>query len=189
MSLVKNGLLGLICLLVLTACDRIIPSRPISPEALTGDWRCDYNGLGDLGEPLIGTEIITFRDDGTYQQMYRDGRGYSYTSGWSRWRLESLPNGLQQVHLDKARFYPAGVQFAEDLEAGRVGISMWDPATGRNFDLRGEAILNVVARSSAPGGYELDHLPVGDLDAPTFLAFRRVTGGREINAASSSRNQ
>lgn len=141
---------------------------------LVGTWQTDYGNYDHLPG---GMETLVMRADGTYQQVY-EYAGYVYTSPWHKWRLERLSNGNVQVHLEGARYYLNGIQWAEDPEAM---VFTWDPAADRRVELGigKDFILNVRVlpswdRSGDPGEVVLQHLPTGDLDAPEIVEFHRT---------------
>jgi hypothetical protein len=131
---------------------------------LVGTWKAAYEDIGF--HHVSGVEVLTLRADGTYQQTYKDGKGYVYTSPWYKWRLE---NG-RVIHLEHGRFYLHGIAWAESFEN-----------SGTNIDFDGitlngtEIVLYAWRDSSALGGVILEHLPVGDGDSPDIVQFHRVS--------------
>ena len=121
---------------------------------LVGTWEATYE---DVGPFLVsGVETLTLRVDGTYQQVFRGEGGYVYTSPWYKWWLEDG----RLIHLEHVRFYPDGITWAEAPE-------------GRTLAGK-EIVLYVWPDPGAPGGMILEHLPIGDPDAPDYVQFHRV---------------
>jgi hypothetical protein len=79
---------------------------------LVGTWEATYKDVGP--NQASGLEILTLRADSTYQQIYKDGKGYVYTSPWYKWWLEDG----RIIHLEHGRFYPYGISMAEALGKG-----------------------------------------------------------------------
>jgi hypothetical protein len=158
-------------------CARFSSALP-EPSDLVGTWRAyyeehEFERRGCLSE-VTGIETLTLRADGTYQQVYEDGKGYVYVSSWSRWFLESSKGSLV-LHLEGGRFYPLGIDGAERLASGQLSYHSDDDGRGNSLDLDGsEVILNVVGSYQAPGGRFLDYPPVCDLDSPVIVTFHLV---------------
>jgi hypothetical protein len=134
------------------------------PEAgdLVGTWKAVYRNIGF--EHASGIEMLTLRADGTYQQIYEDGKGYAYTSPWYKWWLDEGAI----VHLEHGRFYLNGITEAEMIARGDARIVYPE------LTLDGTKIILYVRRdSNAPGGLILEHLPVGDGDSPDIVQFYR----------------
>lgn len=137
---------------------------PFKADDLVGTWSVNYEDVGF--HRASGAEIITLRHDGTYQQVFKDGEGYVYTSPWYKWWLE----GGRVVHLEQGRFYLNGIVRAEMLARGDAEIAYPE------ITLDGtEIILYALHDSSALGGVILEHLPVGDGDSPDIVQFHRVS--------------
>jgi hypothetical protein len=136
---------------------------------LVGTWEATYEEVGP--HHVSGVEILTLRADGTYQQIFRGEGGYVYTSPWYKWWLEDR----RVIHLERGRFYPEGIIWAEWLGRGDAIVYTHD-WRGREIRLDGtEIVLYVWLDSDAPGGVILEHLPVGDPDAPDYVQFHRVS--------------
>lgn len=163
------------------------PLETLEASNLVGTWQANYENyeLYDAAwmittlVRITGVEIFILKADGTYQQIYDNGKGYVYTSPWNKWSLERLPNGRLQVHLEGARYYLNGIEWAED--PGAVVVT-WDPATGEMVKLgKGKELIlnvNVVVSTSSSGVTReviLEHLPTGDPDSPEIVKFHRVT--------------
>jgi hypothetical protein len=158
-----------IALLILTGmivqgCGILSPPKTFEASDFVGTWQAEYTDVMTWsGERVFGIERLTLKADGTYQQVYDDGKGYVYTSPWNKWHLKRLSNGRTQIHLRGGRYYPSGIQTAENYARGRSLMFLYDPATDKTVDLGGDVILNVEVYSDTPQGLNLVHLP-GNLD-------------------------
>jgi hypothetical protein len=152
---------------------------PLGPSDLAGTWRAHYEEdqferCGCLSV-VTGVETLVLRADGTYQQVYEDGRRYVYAGPWSAWYLEEVPGGVT-LHLEGGRFFPLGVGGAERLASGQLSYHSDDDGRGNPLDLDGsEVILNVVGSARASSGRYLEYPPVCDLDSPVIVTFYLVT--------------
>ncbi len=160
--------------LVLTitlACEGIVnPPATLQPSDLIGIWEARYPGRG--------VDKLIIKADGTYQQVFDDGKGYVYTSPWNEWRMERLPDGRVRLHLEGGRYYPEGPEIAEaegmhyvpegaSEELQRFRETPWtffDSVTGEPLTMVGELILNVNASPSFRGGMALVHMQY-DIDS------------------------
>ncbi len=148
------------------------PFRVIEPSDLVGTWRAVY----DVHEYdracwflVTGVETLTLRADGTYQQVYNDGQGYTYTSPWNKWHF----NG-RTLHLEGGRFYPLGIEDAEKLANGQLYYYSDDDGTGRPLELDSTTGVILHAWPSHGGEIILQYPPVCDLDAPLYVEFHLV---------------
>ena len=136
---------------------------------LVGTWEATYERVGN--HLVSGVEILTLKADGTYQQTFRGEDAYVYASPWYKWWLEDG----RVIHLERGRFYPAGITWAEDLEKGDAVVYTYD-WRGKEIRLDGTKImLYAWPAPDVPGGVILKHLPVGDPDAPDYVQFHRVS--------------
>ena len=148
-------------------------SDRLDPSDLVGTWRADYDE-DYFGRrcwyTVTGLETLTLRADGTYRQVYDDGRGYVYTSPWNNWHLDEY-RGSSILHLEGGRFYPLGIEDAEKMARGELLWSAID-YTGGRIDLDGsEVLLYAYGSPAAAGGTHLRHLQVCDPDAPAIVDF------------------
>jgi hypothetical protein len=148
------------------------PFRVIGPSDLVGTWRADYDKYDFSGRcryVVTGVETLTLRADGTYQQVYDDGRGYVYTSPWKKWYLESRRGG-GILHLEDGWFYSLGIRDAEKLASGRLFWHTDDDGTGHPLDLDSTTgiILHVWPRSQREGEVVLKYPPACGLDLPVI---------------------
>ncbi|NIQ82575.1 MAG: hypothetical protein GTN93_31755 [Anaerolineae bacterium] len=163
----------LVAATIASCCGRWVASYGLEASDLVGTWSADYEA--SFGRRcwyrMTGVETLTLRADGTYQQIYDDGRGYVYVSPWNRWRLEE-DRGASILHLEGGRFYPLGKEWAEALAERSWQYHSDDDGRGQPLDLDGtEVILHVRSRS---GERSLEYPPVCDLDAPVIVNFRLV---------------
>ncbi|NIN94247.1 MAG: hypothetical protein GTO49_04500, partial [Anaerolineae bacterium] len=158
-----------------SCCGGWLASYDLEASDLVGTWSADYEvSFGRrCWYRMTGVETLTLRADGTYQQLYDDGRGYVYVSPWNRWRLEEEEDrGASILHLEGGRFYPLGKEWAEALAERSWQYHSDDDGRGQPLDLDGtEVILHVRSRS---GQRCLEYPPVCDLDAPVIVNFRLV---------------
>jgi hypothetical protein len=131
---------------------------------LVGVWKTTYQDFGPF--EISGTETITLKADGTYQQVYKDGL-YVYKSPWYQWWLEKG----RIIHLEHGRFYLYGTTWAEDFAKSGTTITFQG---GVALDGT-EIILYARPDPDAPEQVILEHLPVDDPDAPDIAQFHRVS--------------
>ena len=160
--------------LSIAACWAGLNFPRLEASDLVGTWRADYDE-DYFGRrcwyTVTGVETVSLRTDGTYQQVYDDGRGYVYTSPWNSWYLEDR-KGSAILHLEGGRFYPLGTEFAEALADGSSHYHSDDDGTGKPLDLDAtEVILHVRTKS---GQRSLEYPPVCDLDSPAIVNFYLV---------------
>jgi len=155
----------------------LFESEPIDPAALVGTWEADYSEESDFGLycNALGLETLEFRSDGTYKQVYHDGRGYEYESSWNAWHLEKRERGTI-IHLMDGRFYLLGIQEAEKLANGQSFVYLDDDGRSYPLGLDGsEVILHVFRDDKAPGGFVLEYPPVCDLGGSALMEFYRTS--------------
>ncbi len=151
-------------------CCPCVTFRKLEASDLVGTWRADYDeDYFDRGcwYTVTGVETLTLRPDGTFRQVYDDGRGYVYTSPWNNWYLEDRRAG-PVLHLERGRFYALGIEFAEALADGSSHFHSDDDGRGQPVDLDGSEVILQVTKAS------LDYPPVCDLDAPVIVTFYLV---------------
>mgnify|MGYP001129097017 FL=1 len=153
--------------------------RSASPPAafresdLVGTWEANYNYCIQCVDQLI------LRGDGSFKQIYRDvEEEYLYEAPWNKWWVERFPDGRVRVYLEGARYYPYGIDWAEDegiaFGKPRSYHDPFDPENRfRGVEMVGKLVLNVrVLRS---GEIVLVHM-WSSIDSPSWEAFRRVEG-------------
>lgn len=128
-----------VCVLILVsavACSCTPCAGDIESSDFVGTWRAEYDGNAvncwATTVTATGVETLTLRADGSYQQIYDNGRGYVYTSPWNKWHL-TRPYG--RIHLEGGRFYPLGIEDAEALANGQLFWHTDDDGTGHSLDL------------------------------------------------------
>lgn len=151
-------------------------TKTFTPSLHVGTWRADYTGTENLDIKLTGVEILTLRADGTYQQIYDDGKGYVYTSPWSKWYLKSKERIL---YLEGGRLYPLGVKEAERRAKNPRGAALCTYLPYSSMDKNVEidctdAVLYILPEPSVQGGLILAYPEVGDPDDPEYVKFYLV---------------
>lgn len=183
----------LLFFLSVTMCGRPhMPERPyLNPLAtlqdsdLVGVWEVRYFGGG--------VDRLTIRADGTFKQVYRDAirKDYVWETPWNEWWLEHFSDGRARLHLRGARYYLAGIDFAERgglLPVPKDQPNVWrtlddlpfnfvDPVSRELVQMVQKLVLNV--RRDSSGRLILMHMwTSGDREFPVFGGeweeFRRV---------------
>ncbi len=140
--------------------------RALTADDFVGTWQVDYADLKFNYHARLGLETFTFKDDGTYQQVF-EKPGYLYTSPWNRWNFGRLEDGNVQLYLQGARHYRLyldGLASAQNPNKGMRDI----PVT---LNVR---VLESWRTTGAPGEVVLQHQPIGDPDAPKIVEFHRI---------------
>lgn len=164
---------------ILIACRATTPIPPVvEPEDLAGEWVADYDcykyvALHDA------KEVLVLRPDGTFTQTLRSKGGYQ-EKHTGRWRAEKVSAHWLRVYLEGAAYYLYGLEVAHDPA---VKIGVWDDVKGEELTIesgRTTVILyatRLLSRSGSLCGHDdelvLQHLPIGDLDAPEYVTFHR----------------
>jgi len=166
---------------LITAChltsEEIIP--PIEYDDLIGEWTADYSQYDDSLALPNGKEKLVLNADGTFEQDFRTMSGHqSKVSG--KWTAEETDIGWIRIYLNGAIYYLQGLRVAKDPT---YGIAAWDDVTNQHVRItggRGMVILYArrwLWKSQSLCGREheliLQHLPIGDLDAPEYVTFYR----------------
>lgn len=174
-----------ICLVLLVfavACSAPAGSQQsFTREDLTGVWQADYSryDLLDSSElqhllddpPAIktvrGIETITLAPDGTFEQRFESETGSVSLAGI--WTVEG-----NVVHLEDGKLFVYGLTTAENLAQGKAVYHTVD-CEGRDVQIvLSELALCIQRDRKVPGGVVLQHLPVGDPDAPEYVTFYRT---------------
>ena len=116
---------------------------------LVGLWEVVYGGTYN--------DSITFRSDGTFQQVFTTNYGYSYTSPWNKWQVERRPSGCIYIHLTGMRYYMSTVEKAEAMSRG-ITVPLLEPCEDKFLIMSYDLILIVVNVSSLPRGIGLGQL-------------------------------
>ena len=147
------------------------PPPAFSESDLVGTWEAKYCSSRCVDRLIL-------RPDGTFKQIYRDTweEEYLYETPWNKWWIERFPDGRVYVHLEGARYYPDGIEVAE--EQGIAFGKPWgyhdpfDPEKGFGFvEMAGKLVLNVRALRS--GEIVLVHM-WSSSESPSWDAFYRV---------------
>jgi hypothetical protein len=156
-----------VIVLITAQCGTRFAVAPADLEAsdLVGTWEAEYW--------RSGLDRLILRENGTFKQIYRSCQvsDYVYETPWNEWWIDRLQDGRVWLHLEGARYYYAGVRFAEqeglhascpdDWPDCRMGLDpppfgFYDPY-GREFvEMIGELVLNV--RSDASGALVLHQM-------------------------------
>jgi len=149
---------------------------PITPDDLVGRWVADYSLYTEV-DIHNAKETIVLHSDGTFSQEFQAGsKPVEENSGM--WRAEGVTENRTRIYLDDAIYYPQRFLFGGDPASG---IFAWDNVTNEHVRItggRGKMIFyarRLLLRSQSPCGREYDlvlqHLPIGDLDAPEYVTF------------------
>ena len=184
MRLRPRAALAAVCVVVqvlLASCFAPAPQRSFTVDDVAGTWQADYSryDLPYLGgdqirvlltrqpptiEQVRGIETISLSPDGTFGQRFDSPSGPIETVG--TWVIDA-----DGVHLHGATFLPYGP------DAWGYGSGP-DCRDRRTITLGpGEVLLCVKSDPNAPGGVVMQHLPVGDPDAPEHVTFYRTETG------------
>lgn len=139
-----------------------------------GIWRADYMGVQCFDIKLTGVETLTLRANGTYQQVYDDGKGYVYRSPWNRWHLKSKEGIL---YLESGRMYSLGIEEAEQRANARGALCTYLPYSSMDDNITidcADAILYILPEPGAKGGVVLLYPQVCDPDASKYVKFYLV---------------
>ncbi len=127
--------------------------KDLSIEAILGVWEANYGRGKD--------RLII--EDTRFKQIYVGENGYRFETNWNTWTIEDLgPQGFR-LHLNGARFYALGPEFAEQdgmhPPAGRVPawpIRFWDPFANDFIEMPHKLVVQV--RVLPSGELVLHHL-------------------------------
>lgn len=154
------------------------PPLTLQESDLAGTWEVRYG----WGSPFPGEwegwgdDTLIIRADGTFKQIFKHAReNYVYETPWNNWTFERFSDGRIRLHLQGARYYKVGVEFAE-LEGwnyrgcsknnpscvgggSRYRVLNLDPLIQESEPMIGKLILNV--QENALGELVLLHLLYG----------------------------
>lgn len=171
--IVTLGVISSVSLLSTSCQSRFIKtSQPITERDLNGIWQARYQNVWAYDSKsgkmvkVTGTETLTLRSDGTYRQVYDDGRGSIESVDGHRWFLDES----SIIHLVDGMWPQLGsersARFRERKLAGVRSIR------GKDLQLdSGEAYIVV---DTIGDTIEMSHLPTGDPDSPFMVWFYRV---------------
>ncbi len=125
------------------------PPATLQAGDLVGIWEVQY------GPNTVDRFIL--RADGTYKQQYQDGpRNYVFETPWNPWSVRQYTDGRVRVYLQGARYYPAGIEWAEDegfvasdptlpawKQADAAPHGFYDPVANELVEMPRVVILNV----------------------------------------------
>ena len=134
--------------------------------------------MGGCIDIPTGVETLTLRADGTYQQVYDDGKGYVYTSTWNNWYQDDS-GGRAVLHLEGGRYYPLGIKRAESLSRGPwVYTDENGYGWGRSLELNSTEVVLFVTHHwyilKDEHEVTLDYPLVCDPDSPVYVTFYLV---------------
>lgn len=164
--------------LLTSACSMLCSKPPATFQDadLVGTWEADYRKYRNHGGPwtaITSIEVLIFRSDGTYQQLYDDGEGTRYISAWNKWWVERFPDGAVRVHLNGGRFYPSEIHYG----VGDIIHNYNDDGSGHPLRLSNTEVVLIVKSSFGESHHVyLEYPPVGDPDSPIIVEFFREEG-------------
>lgn len=164
--------------LVLSGCISAMQIPPIEAGDLVGKWVADYTQYKAVAIHNAEETIVLY-SDGTFTQEFLTRWGYQERDS-GQWRVEKVSEYWSRVYLEGAVYYLSGFKVAHDAT---VKIGAWDDVMNQDVTIvggRGMVILyatRLLSKSESPCGREyelvLQHLPIGDLDAPEYVTFHR----------------
>ncbi len=114
--------------------------QQISEMDLVGIWESHYSSWK-------GVELLVIKDDGTYQQIYEDSKGYLYISEIEKWHLEPQNSGRLFLRFVKGRYFPEGPNWASLLGTDPLHpnllYSYFDPKDNSAIVMDNELLLEV----------------------------------------------
>ena len=154
---------------------------PIKYRDLIGRWVADYRQY-DVPLPP-GKEILILRSDGTFSQIFESTMGQEQIAT-GKWSTEEISDTWTRIYLVGASYYLAGLLAAQNPN---FGIEAWDPALRHHVSIGNKSGFVILYATRLPwdskydskipcgkkGEIVLQHLPIGDLDAPTWVTFCR----------------
>jgi hypothetical protein len=111
------------------------PRERVAPADLVGEWHVDYrtktifnkrSGTWGYG---TGTESLTLRSDGTYEQQFADSSGAKLAPSRGAWQLNANRNGDYSVRLSNMRRYFEGAT-AETIGPQQPAVELLVKAGG-----------------------------------------------------------
>jgi hypothetical protein len=99
---------------------------------LSGIWKTDYRHKSILDRNSMKqtnasgwSEQLILNPDGTYQQIFDDGKGYLYQSNLNKWSVIIESDHTTKIKFENMRYYPDGIKYAEDHERNlKLEVSM-----------------------------------------------------------------
>lgn len=147
--------------------------RAFQPDDVVGTWIANYSqytvpelSLSSSPGFVSGKETVILDSDGSFRQTFDTET--STTGSWT------IING-DVLHLQGAKTYVYGLQFAERLASGDARAVVYD-CHGQQIEIsQSELLLCIRPEQNAPGGIVLQHLGVGDPDSPEVVPFFRIS--------------
>jgi len=175
---VQFVVLMILTALLLAACNLTLGEAPnippITPDDLVGRWVANYSQYSQVGIHNA-METIIIHADGTFIQEFQTGTGRREENS-GQWRAEEVSKYWTRMHLDGATYYLDGLHVAGDPN---YRFDAWDDVSNQHVRItggQGMVILyatRLLLKSQSPCGREYDlvlqHLPIGDLDAPEYV--------------------
>ena len=173
----------ILVLILVVACQTTLEneSSPIGYSDLVGTWTADYRQY-DVSLPR-GKETLILGTNGTFEQIFETtmGRRRIVTGKWS---TEEIDDAWIRIYLVGASYYLEGILAAKSPD---FGVEAWDPVLRHHVSIGNKSgfVILYATRllwdseydSKIPCGEKgeivLQHLPIGDLDAPTWVTFCR----------------
>ncbi len=174
-------------LLAITSCQvegYVNPAPTLQDSDLVGIWDANYSVYQDYDRDwakTMGFETLTLRADGTYRQVYNDGKGHIREEKWKRWWVYRFPDGRVGLWLDGGCFFPLyidmrlsplttpcgeGIYYSTNNDGTGHPLNLWEYGAG--------VLLYVRVPVDEPGEIHLRYPPVYDPDTPIIVTFRRL---------------
>lgn len=113
--------------------------RSVKVEDVIGVWEHQVS---------CGRELLILKEDLTFNQILKSRKNNFYTTG--RWWIETVKKGGFRLHLEGARFYSWGIEFAmrEGMYPADGGlperpIGFWDPFVEETVYMPHKLVLQV----------------------------------------------
>jgi hypothetical protein len=129
------------------------PPATFQESDLVGTWDNAFNP---------GSELLTLRDDHSFQQVYDSG-SYHF-EGEGEWSLEYHPSGCVYIHLEGMRYFYTAADISENgnrFLSDNEPVPFWDPCQDRLIEMPDKVILMVGSDHSLPNGIRLGHMSGG----------------------------
>jgi hypothetical protein len=141
--------------------------RDITETDIIGTWIAEYDRPSGMSL-AITDEILSFRDDGTYQQEYKAGAKTVHVSPWKSWYLDDK----KVIHLERGHWPQLGASNNARFLDGQFIVHT--EVRGTPVVLDGSEVLILVRPYSHSEPLVLEHVPTGDPDSPYLVRFHRV---------------
>lgn len=146
------------------------PTLPLDFDisSLYGKWTAHYGAA---------TDILIIREDGRYQQIYtRYTDGYTFTSDWNKWRIETGEGNILYLHLENMRRCGVLASICELEEGGGgEGNNYWDFCAKKNVEMLKEVVLIITGRPlpypAITSDFRLYHMEWSSEVPPDYFEF------------------